>query len=318
MIDLTMAVVFGTPGNAVGWATQHQSDEVPLLGVRAAFRVTSEDNEETPGEILAQVMFSDFVDEGTVLAYLYGGPALPSGEFVSWLEAASWTPMDQEDVEEVLGVCSAAPPLAAVHSVLLLAGEPEGEDFQAWSRVVSPRDPVLPVFGQRMLIDSVEGMGQDEDIDVTAPDSSGEQAEPDPLDVGSMAEGLPAITVFSGLASPGYAEIVFWTSGLGDVGGFDLMAAGWQQLSVPEQFDPVAFRAKQRINLALATRLVWREEEDGQEYLHDLEMDDPEKVSPEDYDLLPPALASYCLARKEIADLPDRLAEWEQDPGTEA
>ena len=39
MYNLVMAVVFGTPGHVVGWATQETVQELPPLGMRASFRI---------------------------------------------------------------------------------------------------------------------------------------------------------------------------------------------------------------------------------------------------------------------------------------
>ena len=311
MIELTLAVVFGRPGEVVGWATQERADAVPPLGMRAQFRVVDPadpGSDDDPDRLLyAQVLFSGERDDGGHLAFLYGGTEVPSQEFADFLEAAQWTVLDAAAAEEVLSVCASAPPMAAVHETLLVTGDPDLGEVQAWLRSALPSEPVLPVFGQRVLLDPADSTGEDTSDTL-----------PRVLDLdrpGSLAEGMPALTLHAEIVEPGFAKVVFWVPDPGEVDAFALSAAGWDQVSVPDQFDPELFRLSRRIELAARTDIRTEVDDYGLERVRDITVAGAETVDPDDYELLPPAVAVHCQVQREMSDLEDVVREWSSGAG---
>jgi len=312
MIPLTLAVVFGQPGDVVGWATQEEVPETPPLGMRASFRLVEEGverPEDSRGEIIyAQVMFAGEGDDGRHLAFLYGGPETPSDIFVSMMESAKWTELDAPSAEDILTVCTLAPPLAAVQEVLLVAGDPDDHSsLQAWSRTAVPSDPVLPAFGQRLLMDAVEGL-TDEELE-NAPEES-----LDPTIPGSIKTGVSVVTIYSSITEPGFGEVTLWTKDLGDVDGFALSSADWSQISIPDDFDPDAARLARRVELAMRTNIATEIDAYGVEHVTDAILEKAEEVAPEDYELLPSVLAFHCQAQREMLNLENLMEEWKESP----
>lgn len=317
MHDLTLAVVFGEPGGAVGWVTQENVDQLPPLGMRASFRFGEHESMGTvSGEVAweevthAQVLFAGENPDGRHLAFLYGGPEGPSEEFTVYMRAAQWTELETSAAEEVLKVCASAPPMAAVHDVLLVVGERGEAGFQVWNRSAIPTDPVLPVFGQRVLLDAVDGL---EEAEVPEEDGDLELGVP-----GSAAGGVVVVTLHSGLVEPGFGSVVFWTPALGDVDEVSMVSAEWELLNVPDAFDPDDFQLKRRCELALRTRLTVEVDEHGGEQVVDAEMVGAAEVDPEDYELLPDVLALHCHAAREMIDMSALLDSWrEEEPKPE-
>ena len=312
MVPLTLAVVFGQPGEVIGWATEEEVPELPPLGMRASFRLVEhgiENPEESIGEVVyAQVLFAGEGEDGRHLAFLYGGPDEPSDIFVSMMESAKWTELEGSDAEDILSVCTAAPPMAAVQEVLLVAGDPGSPDtLQAWSRTAVPTDPVLPAFGQRMLLDAVEAL-TDDMLDERASDLT-----LDPHTPGSVEGGLAVVTVYSAITEPGFGQVTLWVKDLGEIDGFSLLGAEWAQVAVPEDFDPEEYRLSRRVELAMRTTISTELDEYDVEHVVDASMEKAEEVDPEDYDLLPSVLALHCQAQREMLSLEDVMKAWESN-----
>lgn len=298
MLELILVLMFGEPGQpGTGWTLVEdieEDDATPMLGVRTVFRV----NDEEEDSLTAQTIYSAEREDGTHVAVMYGGPTLPPPAFLIHLEEGGWEQLeDQDEADKLLEFCLTAPPMAAVHDVLLIAGDPASNDCQIWSQTATAAHPVLPLFGHRMLLDAVDALDV-EAINEEADQFDGPDYEedlPDPTTAGSAATGLPSLVVLAETTEIGHARVGFWVSSLGDLDGFAMLANGWR-LEDKREFPLKEYRFDRRVELAMATHVVWLVD-DGVEAV-ELRIDNPEAVEPEDYELLPKGLAEFCAMRR--------------------
>ena len=339
-IDLNVTILYGSEQDTIGWTRRSPFYEVPGDGsmVKVSFIIPNEIeepidseyviNENWDGEsndptfFFAEVLYTR-IDESEVeieesfsekdnhsnIMVLYAGEDYPQMDLVFQLEDVGWTRIDENETDYLVELCSALPPLAGLHNVIILIGEPLTPNFQVWSQSLTPSETEVPPFGRRMMLDPIDSAVEPEDI---VPNESGEydEREINPSSKGSLEKGLPAVVIHSEIVEPGMADIIFWVSSLSDIEGIDLLAAGWAEISVPDEFDPELFEATERIKLALATRIIWRSDEssgldeDGIPYLSliSYEIEDPATLSPSLYHLLPEPLVEYCSLQRSISE----------------
>lgn len=320
---LTLCVAFGTVDEPAVWAAIIDDDWEPAVGMRAEFHVKANaDDVDDLFEIVAQVMYISEVEDGSAVVYLFGGEDLPDESMTDRLEANSWTQLESDEAHSVMEVVSAAPPTAAAHDVLLVVGDPFSQPdgspvaFQAWNRMIAPEDPLLPMFGQRLVVDLLDSVSDD----ALEPDlrDDGDSVPfrvvipVDPWTPGNASDGVNTVVVYCAVVDAGVAQVVFWAPSLEAIDGFDLLAAGWEMLT-EEDFDPLDFKLAERIELALKTELQIELDEDGEPYLTDFQIRDAAEVSPDLYDLLPPGLAEQCRFAAEMTEADDVLARWRDE-----
>jgi hypothetical protein len=329
MADLTLIVVFGVPGGLKGWAVQKESEEPPLLGYRATFRLmpgeaSSEinhvgpddyDYDEGEDEVVAQVLFTCEVgSKGDHLAYLYGGQDVPEEYFADRLTNAGWEEIASEDALEIYTVCSQMPPMAGYHNVLLLVGDPESEKFQAWSRSTPPDSPFLPIFGQRVLFDVIENLDLDDDTHSHRKDEPCNCPVNNNTDIraleGNMKEGLPSIVLYSETVGPGIADVIFWTKGLGDVDGIDMISKGWEMVATPDEFNPAEFEIKRRVEYAHRIKFEMKEDEEGDQYIDNYYIEDFKSIPVADYEYITSDIIQRGLATLDLDNIESELAKW--------
>lgn len=320
---VTLCVAFGTPEEPAAWAAVMDDEWEPTIGMRAEFHVkASAEDEEDLFEIVAQVVYIGSADDGSAITYLFGGEDLPDEDMTDRLELNSWTRLPDEDARNVMDVVSAAAPTAAAHDILLVVGDPfarsDGAEvaYQAWNRIIAPEDPLLPMFGQRLVVDLLDSASDDAfgtDVVEEDPKTPFKVLIPvDPWTPGTAASGVNTIVVYSAIVDAGVAQVVFWAPSLASIDGFDLMAAGWEMLD-EEDFDPVEFRLTERVELAAKTELRIALDEDDEPCLIDFQIQDAAEVSPDCYDLLPPGLAEHCRFAAEMVSADDIVAQWREE-----
>lgn len=333
-VELTVHLLFGDPGDVhsfqgqendfSGWSNQYLFETLPGDGsfVNVLFR--NPDGEiDTETSICASVVYSHVhefqenenseinSEENAGFIVIYGGEENPDSEQILRLADAGWTPIEDDEIKDMFEMCSHLPPLAGIHNILILVGEPGTKKFQTWTQSITPLETEVPPFGRRLILDPINA-STDLDSKIYI-DAGGYYDERDinPSLKGSLKRGLPSVIIHSEIIEPGTADVVFWVTSLSDIDGIDMMAAGWAQIKTPEDFDPEVFEATERITLALATKFIWtiadenNLDEDGEPYieLKSCEIDNPAVVSPRLYHLLPDNLVEYCTIQRSLLDL---------------
>lgn len=338
MTDVMLYVAFGSRDRAVVWAGTYQTEEPPRPGQSTEIQLHSRPDmeDEDPESLLTEVVYAEEDEEtGVTVVYLYAGETLPDERISQLFEASKWVSMGEPEARSIMELVDATPPLAHTHDVLLIVGDPDAKDGEgkrapeAWNRVIVADDPVIPMFGERLYVDVLDalplddedeedGEGEGEDLDLEDADDEepvlGVHLIADENVEGTGAYGLPAVVFYAAKVDPGEAQVGFWVSGLGDVSGFDLVAAGWQKMS-PDQFDADEFRLSERVDLAKRTKIYTELDDDGQYVLKDYELLDAATVTESQYDLLPQALVNHCRAASEMMQIDDIVSGWvdEQD-----
>lgn len=345
-MDVTLCLVFGSRDNAVVWAGSYETDEPPMEGQSTEIHLHTHPDlgEPEPDSIIAEVVHTEISEEGQGVVFLFAGEELPDERITSLLSALRWVPMSDSQAQDVMEIVEAAPPMARVHDVLLVAGDldrvdSEGKpDVEAWNRTISADDPVIPMFGERMYIDVLDalpyydeedmldgyehGADEEHESDTEEPDLDADPnildliPEADENNVGSGATGLPAVVFYAAKVDPGEAQVGFWVSSLGDISGFDLMAAGWEKMT-PDTFNPTEFRLAERVDLSRRTHIDTDFDDEGQIILNDYEVENASQVSESQYELMPSALVNHCRTAREMLELDDIVSSWvdEQDEG---
>jgi hypothetical protein len=320
--ELEYHLIFGTYGQAVGWV-KRAIDEAPSEGERILVPCGKESDSEIVYSLYAEVLYvssssqdpeADSTENASRIV-LYGSEEIPSPAIMDYLEAREWTRLDDDEVDDIIDMCS-KPTNIRQHNVLILVGKPGTPRFQAWGQSLVIGDSSLPPFGRRMLLDPVSSTPPSA-VNIKLDPETGQYDERniDPRALGSLDQGLPSIVIHSELISQDEGDVIFWVSGLGEITGFDMLAAGWAQINIPEDFDPEEFQAETRIALALEVRLIWVREgilsrntenqEDELFVIQSYTMDHSTLVSSEFYHLLPPLLAEYCQTQKALLRLGD-------------
>lgn len=338
-MNVTLCVVFGSKHRAVVWAGTYETDNPPSPGQSTEIHLHAQRDmrDEYPESILTEVVHSEISDEGTALLFLYAGEELPDAHVTDLLEASQWIPMSEDQAQDIMDVVDSAPPMAYTHDVLLVVGSSEEKDetgspvLEAWNRSIAADDPLIPMFGERLFVDvldafveeDIEDMDEEDDVLDESESESSEgglilslEMEANENNVGSGQGGLPAVVVYAAKVDPGEAQVAFWVSSLGDITGFDLVAAGWEKMT-PETFDSRDFRLSERVDLARRTRIYTDLDEDGEYMLADYELENAGGVLESQYELLPSALVEHCVAAKEMLRLDDIVSGWVEQSGSE-
>jgi hypothetical protein len=335
-MDVTLCLVFGSRDRAVVWAGAYETDQPPMAGQSTQIHLhTRPDMEEDPEPeiIVAEVVHSEVSEEGETVVFLYAGEYIPDERIVSLLSALRWLPMADNQAQDVMEIVAAAPPMARLHDVLLIVGELDGLDnegnpsVEAWNRTISADDPVIPMFGERMYLDVIDAISMDEEYLLEDEYEDGEESElvegdegvvfvpeANENNIGSAADGLPAVVFYAAKVDPGEAQVGFWVSSLGDITGFDLVAAGWEKMTA-DTFDPIEFRLSERVELSRRTRIDTEFDEEGQIVLNDFEVKNASEVTESQYALLPSALVNHCRAAKEMLSIDDIVSGWVDEQG---
>jgi hypothetical protein len=335
VVDITLCVAFGSTADHAVWAGTYRTDELPEVGMRTELRLTDSSIEKTDHDsIVAEVIYSDVDSDGDPVVYLFAGPQIPDADVTDLLVQSSWVELGEEAAFGVMTILDAAPPTAAIHDVLLVIGDPSrtdeqgNPDVEAWHRVVAPHDPMIPMFAERLYLDPTDSMSDpDEDddfdddrefpegdaaVDGEFPDSRMTNLDIDLDEPGSPDEGYPCLVFYASKSEPGEAQLGFWVTSLGELTGFDLVAAGWVRLT-PEEFDAGDFRVAERVELALRTEIVTDLDEDGDPFLVDFEITDAIDVREDQYELLPHLLQEQAKASHELARVEDVIRAWSED-----
>lgn len=338
-MDVTLCLVFGSRDRAVVWAGSYETEEPPLTGQSTEVHLHTQPDmgEPEPDSIIAEVVHSEISEEGQAVVFLFAGEELPDERITTLLEALRWVPMSDSQAQDVMEIVEAAPPMARVHDVLLVVGDMDrvdadgNPDVEAWNRTISADDPVIPMFGERLYVDVLDAIPlydeedfysdeAEEDEDLAEDDESIDPEdielllEADESNVGSAANGLPAVVFYSAKVDPGEAQVGFWVSSLGDVTGFDLVAAGWEKMT-PDTFDPVEFRLAERVDLSRRTNIDTDFDDEGQIILNDYEVENAAQVTESQYELMPSALVNHCRAAKEMLGIDDIVSGWADEQG---
>jgi hypothetical protein len=327
-MDVTLCLVFGSLDRAIVWAGAYETDQPPMAGQSTEIHLhTQPDMQDSePETIIAEVVHSEVSEEGETVVFLYAGEDMPDEHTISLLSALRWLPMSDNQAQDVMEIVAAAPPMARLHDVLLIVGDVNNLDsegnpsVEAWNRTISADDPVIPMFGERMYVDVIDAVPLDEDYEEVD-----ENLDIDNEDIvfipaaneentGSAENGLPAVVFYAAKVDPGEAQVGFWVSSLGDITGFDLVAAGWEKMT-QDTFDPIEFRLSERVDLSRRTRIETDFDEEGQIVLNDFEVKNAAEVTESQYELLPSALANHCRTAKEMLSIDDIVSGWVDEQG---
>lgn len=247
---------------------------------------------------------------------LYGGDSIPDDYTLSLLEKIGWQSLANDDAQSIMKLVMESPDMAACHAALLVVGEVDSTNFQIWENTYEPIVKIIPSFGRRIVYDPVDSMVENLTFQVRE-DGMFYDMDIDLNEKGSLAKGVNALVIFSEHTQPGIADILYWVKDLGEITGFDLMSEGWNQLKIPEDFDPSILDIRERIQLAskVNTVSVRQSTEDYElnSELRDIldkqggfepdtivvrseiyEIEDGYKVSPTLYNLLPYTLVLKC------------------------
>jgi len=331
-MDVTLCLVFGSREHAIVWAGSYETEEPPLPGQSTEVHLQTQPDlgEPEPESIIAEVVHSEISEEGQAVVFLFAGEELPDERITELLTALRWVPMSDVQARDVMEIVEAAPPMARVHDVLLVVGdlnrvdEDGNPDLEAWNRTINADDPVIPMFGERLYVDALDAIPlYDEDDFDDADDSEDDELvmeeielvpEANEENVGSAANGLPAVVFYAAKVDPGEAQVGFWVSSLGDITGFDLMAAGWEKMT-PDTFDPVEFRLEERVDLSRRTHIDTDFDDEGQMILNDYEVEGAALVTESQYELMPSALVNHCRMAKEMLGIDDIVSSWADEQG---
>lgn len=318
-----LCVAFGDLEHPSAWVSEVPEEMVPLLGMRTQLRmhVENAEGEDDDYEIVGQVVYmEDDEEDGSTLAFIYGGEEEPEEIIQLILETNGWVRLDDEEAFGIMEIVQVAPPTAALHDVLLIAGDlnkldENGEPvFEVWNRIFEPEDPILPMFGQRVRIDILNSI-KDETVEEDVLGEPGEPYEVVDLDApGTLEDGVPGLVIHSARSEPGIAQMAFWVKSLDSFDRLSMIASDWEKIDISDIDDDGSFKLLTRIDLALRTHLELRYDEEGFPYLYDFFIDKAEEVPEEDYEILPNMLIDHCKFAKEMAgveNVENMIAGWD-------
>lgn len=157
MISVQLYLAFGYGDQAEVWGSSVELERVFKLGEKTQIilRDTSDEEFERVVTIDCEVAHIDYTDSGEPYIFIYHEDFI-SDEYSELLEAANWERMAEEDEDSILEVLEYAPPVAALHDLILVVGDYESVDadgypneVKVWHRVIEPDDPSVPVFGEK-------------------------------------------------------------------------------------------------------------------------------------------------------------------------
>lgn len=348
-----LCVSFGYGEEAEVWAANISIERPLYLGEAANISLLSEDGESLTIE--SEIIHVGETNEGNLYAIATSEEPIEDENFREALLFSDWTKLHGDDSLEVHLIVENAPPVAALHDLLLVVGDYNSVDeagypnkIQVWHRLIEPSDVVLPLFGERFLSHVVlsnneiesdveeltlaegeslvelfsetgeeyagadDGLGYNEDEE-DEPVIYMEDQEVDIYQEGSPELGYPVLAFYTAKTGYGVASIGVWCPDIAPYTEFDLIADGWEQLG-EELFNAMEFRLKERIDLALQTKLVLYSDEDGVRFVGEYALEKPELVEESHFELLPLSLQDFAASvteiNKELDNIDDVIGGW--------
>jgi hypothetical protein len=319
-----ISILFGVRDNKIGWVSEEEILVLPAIGMPVSLNLGSEYDEPVEGQVYRAWKDEDGEPGGMLI---YGGTRIPDTRFQELMEIAGWEQLTDEALQILGSAVDETPVLAATHEVVLVIGDPaEIDSLQTFQRTLNPYDPALPLFSQRLRLEIAQDLEEDEYNEVEEADDELTDAEWDMRRIQETAEinkellntalidgitkGIPAVTIYSAIISNGVGRIAFWTPNLGRLAPENLVANGWEQLLVPQQFDPEDFRLRERVGLARQTAVTFEITDYGTARIKDWTMNDPLAVTEDQYPLLPEILVEHVKAAGEFTNIDTYLEEW--------
>lgn len=362
---IAVTVLFGKPGAAAGWVSADALTDYPSVGMPVRIRLRSDTGDsEIEGQVY-QTWGGDYDDEpGGVL--VFAGLALPDDSVRTVLESAGWEPLSEDTLNWLAGSVQDSPMVAATHEVFLAVGDGENSPLRLFHQVLTPDNPALPFFGQRMkanflnddavvdgILDdvwTVDDLTQsrlafdnpelDEDFDLdemldlmdeyvvdldeeetlsasewrqeqeTAREKVDKELTSGVYETSAREDGIPAVVIYASLIQVGVARLMFWTPSLGDITDEDMRQSGWMNVEIPGRFDPVEFAFRRRLELALATHVVYEVGPFAGVRLGDWWVDAPELIDESDRAYLPPYLYELAFGVRDLNSIDSVLHQW--------
>jgi hypothetical protein len=354
-----LCVVFGYGEEAEVWAANITTDRYLNLGEAAKINLSSDSGDEL--SIDGEIVHVGLTDEGNNYAIAVAEDAIEEEDLREALLNSEWTLLEEPESEDVLDIVDTAPPVAALHDLLLIVGDYKAVDefgypngITVWHRVIEPNDVSVPLFGEKFYSHvilsnaeieseveeyeleegvSLEEVFQEMDSLEDAPyDGEGKEAKgeglsdgetPAPiiyleaevdLDIeGNPEDGYPVLAFYTAKVDYGVASIGVLTKSIEPYTEFDMIADGWELLG-PELFNPLEFRLKERIDIAMQTLLSLSVDEEENRFVHEYALTKPEEIVESQFDLIPPALQDFLVGVKEISQDIDNIdalmGEW--------
>lgn len=326
-MDLTICLAFGNRESAVAVATGLERDEFLRLGTVTQLSLANVDDIEDIEPIYAEVVHNSYGEDGSATSFLYGGEELPDDEVLERFSSADWTRLtDEESVKVIENIVEPAAPNAATHEVALFVGDPAAGKLEGWLRVMNPLDPLIPMFGQRILLDPTDVLSEsdeledEEDLDEDFEDDELDDFNPDtdidPTEQQSIwheEDMLPVVIFYASKVGPGFAQVALWTRSFGPFTSEDLIAAGWERIDVTSE-EMVEFDPTHRIPVALASHVDVAYDDEGDPYLVDYKIDNAQSITEEQFRFLPGVFKEHVTAQRELADIDSIIASWREAP----
>jgi len=309
-----ISLVFGPLHAPTGWAGEEDLPVLPMVGQTL---VIDFDNVPVPS-VRGQIFRTwEDPDLDTASVLIYAGHQPPADGTADALTGSGWQQLSNDTVTHLARVVEETPVIAAVHEVVLAVGGSTPATTSVYRRTLNPDDPVLPLLGQRLLVDVLENNELDEDDPEFDDDEYLAKINDHLRGVGSprVSEfGLPVLTVHTSELQKGSARILMWTPHLGDVPEGALLDTGWVKTSPEDRCLDPDFRLARRVNLAMRTELTLQENDYSSVSLGDWYINDPSDVTEEDKELLPVLLWEQTVAAQEIGSLDEIVAGWSEPP----
>ena len=306
-----ISLVFGPLHNPVGWAGEEDLPAVPMVGQTLII-----DFDNVPVPSIRGQIYRTWEDPEleTASVLIYAGHQPPPEGTPDALSGSGWQQLSDETATHLARVVEETPVIAAIHEVVLAVGKKDEASMRVYRRTLNPEDPVLPLLGQRLLVDVLEsneldendpGFDDDEYLKIINAHLDGE-GSPSVSDF-----GLPVLTVHASELQKGSARILMWTPDLGDVSESVLLDTGWSKTSPDDRCLDPDFKLSRRINLAMRTELTLKENEYSSVSLGDWFISNPGDITDEDKELMPVLLWEQTLAAQEIGSLNEIIAGWD-------
>jgi hypothetical protein len=198
MISVQLYLAFGYGEQAEVWGSSVELERLFRLGEKTqiVLRDSSGDDSEQVVTIDCEVGHIDYTDSGEPYVFIYHEDLI-NDLYSELLEAANWERMSEEDEDSILDVLDYAPPVAALHDLILVVGDYEIVDkegypsgVKVWHRVIEPDDPSVPVFGEKFYSHVILANGDNWEDEAFEEDA--EDPEPTEEQLQQIAELLNA------------------------------------------------------------------------------------------------------------------------------
>lgn len=325
-METLVTVLFGAPGAAAGWVSEEELSSIPPVGMPVRIHLRLPGGDSTIEGQVYRSWDEEDSDPGGVL--IFAGRRIPEPETQSLLEHAGWEALSEDAASLLAGTIHESLAIAAQHEVNLIVGH---DEVRVYRQIIQPNSPILPLFGQRMRMnftphasrEVLEWHPVDEadleddreisdlewrEIQVEAAETVDADITSGPSDVFTL--GLPLIVIYSSMVQPGLARLGFWTSSLGEMSPEELSAQGWEAIDVPTRFDPDEFNLRRRIELALATHVIFESNNYDSIRIADWWVEMPDLVDEADQEYLPPYLHQWATGIRELDSIDDVVREW--------